>query len=128
MTDSTTALIGFLKMHLAELRAPAHEEGVLGDHLFQMILDGYAKLPLDRVEQVAMALGCDARQLFRLAARQFYDEKAVCLFERMLGTPMTNAEQKWLHEIRSAVDGPVAEPNGMAKRLVRALIKPQASA
>ena len=128
MTDSTTTLTGFLKMHLSELQAPAHEEGVLGDRIFQMVLGGYAKLPLDRVEEVAMALGCDARQLFRLAARQFYDKKALCLFERMLGTPMTNEEQDWLHEIRSAADGPVAEPSRVAKRLLRALIRPRASA
>ncbi|WLS09366.1 hypothetical protein Q9314_06225 [Shinella sumterensis] len=128
MTDSTTTLIGFLQMHLAELQSSAREGGILGDRLFQMILGGNAKLPLDRVEEVAMALGCDARQLFRLATRQFYDEKTICLFERMLGTPMTNEEQKWLQEIRSAADGPVAEPSGVAKRLVLALIRPKASA
>jgi hypothetical protein len=46
----------------------------------------------------------------------------------MLGTPMTNKEQEWLHEIRSAAGGPVAEPSRTARRLVRALVKPQVSA
>ncbi len=126
--NRTIDLVAFLKMRIAEVSVPVPSGSVLASPLFHLVLRGEAKLPLDRVEETAAVLGCDARQLFRLAARQFYDEEAIRLFERMLGTPMTKEEQKWLHEIRSTAEGPVAEPSSMAKRLVRALAKAQPSA
>lgn len=125
MTSRASSLVSFLNGRMSEVPVPP--EGFLANTLFQMILRGDVKLPLDRVEEVALVLGVDARQLFRLAARQFYDEEAICLFERMFGT-LTNEEQKWLREVRSAADGHVAEPSATARRLVRALAKPQASA
>lgn len=124
MNNSTSVLVDFLKARLSETEVPAGEGSILTSPLFQMILRGDAKLPLDRVEEVATALGCDDRQqLFRLAMRQFYDEEAVCLFERMLAFRVSKTEQMWLHEIRSASEKPVPEPNSMAKRLVRALVQ-----
>lgn len=99
------------------------EGSFLNSKIFEVILRGDARLPLDQVEEVALTLGCDARQLFRLAMRQIYDEESICLFERMLGTPITNEEQMWLNVIRLAADGPVGEPSGMPERLVRALAK-----
>ncbi|MDK1488645.1 hypothetical protein QN219_01020 [Sinorhizobium sp. 7-81] len=124
MNNSTSVLVDFLKARLSEIEVPVGEGSILSSPLFQTILRGDAKLPLDRVEEVATALGYDDRQqLFRLAMRQFYDEEAICLFERMLGTPMTNEEQMWLHEIRSASEKAVREPNIVAKRLVRALVQ-----
>jgi len=123
MTDRNFNLVSLLNDRMSA--APVPPGGFLASKLFHMILRGDAKLPLDRVEEVASLIGTDARQLFRLAARQFYEEEAICLFERMLGTPISNEEQKWLDEIRSAADGPVAEPSGTARRLVRALVNAQ---
>ncbi|MBY5746146.1 hypothetical protein HFO28_21505 [Rhizobium leguminosarum] len=122
MTNSTLNLVAFLKGRMAEMSVPAPAGSFLASPLFHMVLRGDAKLPLDRVEEVASVIRVDGGQLFRLAARQFYDEDAIRLFERMLGTPMTKEEQKWLNEIRSAADSPVGEPSAMAKRLVRALV------
>jgi hypothetical protein len=121
--ENTVAI--FLKQRLLEIQGATREDSFANSKFLELILRSDAKLPLDRVEETAAVLGCDVRQLFRLAARQFYDEEAIRLFERMLGTPMTKEEQKWLHEIRSAADGPVAEPSAMAKRLVRAMVKPK---
>ncbi|KQX40909.1 MULTISPECIES: hypothetical protein [unclassified Ensifer] len=123
MNIGESALAVFLKERLLKTATVVGEGSFLNSKLFEIILRGDARLPLDRVEEVALALGCDARQLFRLAARQFYDEGAIRLFERMLGTPMTNEEQMWLHEIRSTAEGPFAEPNIMVKRLVHALVQ-----
>lgn len=102
-------------------------EGFMNSALFQMIMSGDAKLPLERVEEVADLLRCDKHELFRLAMRQFYDDNAINLFKRMLGPPLTDEEQIWLHEIRSANEGPVLAPSGTAKRLVRALANPYGS-
>ncbi|MBY5917742.1 hypothetical protein HFO77_25450 [Rhizobium leguminosarum] len=126
MTNRTSNLVSLLNDRVSGALVPSGS--FVTGSLFQMILRGDAKLPLDRVEEVASAIGADVRQLFRLAARQFYDEDAIRLFERMLDTPMTNEEQMWLKEIRSAAIGPVSAPSGMAKRLVRALAAPKGPA
>lgn len=97
----------------------------LESRLFKMILSGDAKLPLDRVEEVAELLDCDTRHLFRMAMRQFYDKESVSTFERMLSNPLSENEQQWLDIIRSASGEHVAAPSAMARRLVRALAKAQ---
>lgn len=102
--------------------------GFLGTRLFQLILSGDAKLPLDRVEETAALLGCDKHELFRVAMRQFYDEQTISTFEKMLGCSISHEEQQWLDVVRSASDGPVAKPSATARRLVRALAKPQTEA
>lgn len=117
----------FLKERILENNGSMGDNSFADSKFFELILRGEAKLPLDRVEEVADLLDCDKHQLFRMAMHQFYDEKAIALLERMLGVPMTAEEQKWLHVVRSAADGPVAEPSGVARRLVTALVKPQAS-
>lgn len=124
MTNSENAVATFLRERLAEANRVGSESNFLDSKFFEMVLRGDAKLSLDRVEEVASTLNCNARQLFRLAAGQFYDEDAICLFERMLGPPLTDEEQMWLNAIRSANEGPVLAPSGTAKRLARALAKP----
>ncbi len=114
MTNSTTNLAAFLKGRIAEMPVPAPTGSLLASPLFQMILRGDAKLPLDRVEEVATALACDVRYLFCLSLRQFYHEKAACIFEKMFTDPVTDAETIWLNEIRFAADGaePRSPPSG----------------
>lgn len=121
-------LAEFLKAQLATFHLEERTSGFVGSRFFEMVIRGEAKLPLDRVEEVAGLLGCDRRKLFRLAMRQFYEEDSISLIERMFCGSVTDEEQKWLDAIRSAEDGPVAEPNGTAKRLLRALVKPQVPA
>ncbi|WP_416798266.1 hypothetical protein [Ciceribacter azotifigens] len=124
MTDRND-LVEFLKAQLAAIDLEERSYRFLGGRFFEMVIRGEAKLPLDRVEEVADLLGCDRRKLFRLAMRQFYDEDAIGLFERMFCGSVSDEEQKWLDAIRSAADGLVPEPNRTAKRLLRALVKPQ---
>lgn len=120
-----TAMLDFLNEQLSRTEIPAGEVGFLASRLFRMVIAGDAKLPLDNVEEVAAGLGCDPHHLFRLAMQQFYDEEAMRLLDRMFVARLTVEEQKWLHEIRSAAAGPVAEPGLMAKRLLRSLVKRQ---
>lgn len=101
------------------------KETVLDTPLFQMVLSGAAKLPLDHVEEVADLLSCNKHELFRMAMRQFYDQQTTSLFERMLGCAMSDNELQWLDVIRSASPSPVAKPNPSARRLVRALARSQ---
>lgn len=128
MNTGENSVADFLKERVGKTDGIESDSKFLEGKIFEMVLRGDAKLSLDRVEEVALALDCDARQLFRLAAGQFYDEDALCLFERMLGPPLTDHEQIWLNVIRSANEGPVLAPSGTAKRLVGALARAQGSA
>lgn len=113
----------FLNARCRELGPSMHAESFVDSRHFRVVLSGDAKLPLDRVEEVADRLECDKHDLFRLAMRQFFDDSAIGLFERMFARPLSDEEQMWLDEIRSAVTGPVSAPSGTARRLVRALAK-----
>lgn len=128
MNDVQQALVTVLRAALLKAKAPIDEGGFLSKPLFKMILQGEAKLPLDRVEEVSSSLAIDAHQLFRMAMRQFYDEQTISTFEKMLGFSISHEEQQWIDVIRSAGDGPVVKPSATARRLVRALAKPQTEA
>jgi hypothetical protein len=81
-----------MRDHLSELVAaadlsPDDLDGPSGspERLVRLVLDGVAKLPLDRVPDVAAVISCDARDLFRAALSQFYGGDTIELIERMLG-------------------------------------------
>lgn len=57
------------------------------ERVLRLVLDSNAKLPLDRVADVAALLECDARGLFLVALTQFYNNDAIQLLERMLAPP-----------------------------------------
>jgi hypothetical protein len=63
-------------------------DGPLGtpEHLLHLIFSRNAKLPLDKVPDVAALAGCDVRSLFRVALSQFYSDDTIQLLERMLAT------------------------------------------
>ena len=127
MNINTALLLNFLRERFAKKDASAGDDSWLASPMFDMIMRGEAKLPLERVEEVALALGCDPRQLARLALHQFYDAATLMLFEKMLADPLTGAERIWLQELRSVANGPVPAPNSLAKRLVRALVQAQSA-
>lgn len=63
-------------------------------HLVRLLLDGKAKLPLDKVAEVAVMLKCDERALFRVALAQFYNSETIALIERMLGAPESSVGEE----------------------------------
>lgn len=123
MNNVQQALVDFLTVKSSAAAVRGNEKGFCGTRLFAVVLSGDAKLPLDRVEEVSDLLECDKHELFRLAMRQFFDDSAIDLLESMCARSLSNEEQMWLDEIRSAATGPVSAPSSMAKRLVRALAK-----
>lgn len=122
---SEPSLTDFLVERYSLVEQADNSASFLGTRLFKMILSGDAKLPLDRVEEVANLLDCDSRHLFRMAMRQFYDKESASMFERMLSNPLSQNEQQWLDIIRKASGEDVAAPSTMARQLVRALAKAQ---
>jgi hypothetical protein len=94
------------------------------EHLLRLVLNGNAKLPLDKVANVAALIGCDARGLFRAALLQFYSNDTIQLLENMLAPPeRTSAEEAWLSLIRGAAGDGLEPPNRFARRLVTALLR-----
>lgn len=88
------------------------------EHLVRLVLDDKAKLPLDKVADVATIVGCDARALFRVALAQFYSGDTIQLMEHMLGPHERNAgEEAWVSFIRSAAPDRLQPPNRFARRL-----------
>jgi hypothetical protein len=101
-----------------------HGPSGLPEHLLRLVLDGNAKLPLDKVADVAVLIGCDARSLFRVALAQFYSSDTIQLLEQMLAPPERGpAEEAWLGLIRHAAGDGLEPPNRFARRLVTALLR-----
>jgi hypothetical protein len=100
--------------------------GPLGSprNLLRLVLDGNAKLPLDRVADVAALIGRAARELFRVALAQFYSDESIQLLEQMLAPPEKSAaEEAWIILIRRAAGQGLEPPNRFARRLVTALLR-----
>lgn len=89
------------------------------EHLVRLVLDGTAKMPLEKVADVAAMLDCDARVLFRAALTQFYSADTIELMERMLGPQERSAgEAAWVDFIRRGAPDRVEPPNRFARRLL----------
>jgi hypothetical protein len=94
------------------------------EHLLRLVLHGNAKLPLDKVADVAALIGCDARGLFRVVLAQFYSSDTIQLLERMLAPPERNsAEEAWLGLIRRAAGDRLDPPSRVARRVLWALLR-----
>jgi hypothetical protein len=87
----------YLSEHtLAAGLAPKRLDGPSGspEHLLRLVFDGNAKLPLDKVADVAALIGCDARGLFRVALSQFYHHDTIQLLENMLAPQERNSAEE----------------------------------
>ncbi|MDP9571457.1 UNVERIFIED_ORG: hypothetical protein J2W66_001942 [Agrobacterium larrymoorei] len=94
------------------------------ERLLRLVLDGTAKMPLDKVIDVAAMLNCDDRALFRVALAQFYSADTIALLERMLGPQERSAgEETWVRFVRSMAPDHVKPPDRFARNMIRALLK-----
>lgn len=100
-------------------------EGKTGSvaRVVRWFLDGKAKLPLDRVTDAAMFLGCDPRHLFWHALKQFFNDENIALFENMLGSTLSADEEVWLTVIRSVAGSHMKPPSHVARGVIHALFK-----
>ncbi|WP_159946324.1 hypothetical protein [Rhizobium sp. 18065] len=90
--------------------------------VLRWVLDGKAKLPLDRVVDAADALACDPRQLFQHALKQFFNDEAIDLFENMMGSALSTDELAWLAVIRKAAGARMKPPSWVAQGVIQALL------
>ena len=73
--------------------AIASEAGFVNPNMLAMIKAGTAKLPLDRVAALAIALECDSVMLFQLAIEQLGGDTTEPAIKQIFGTLVT--EKKW---------------------------------
>lgn len=93
------------------------------ERVVRLVLEGAAKLPLDKVAEVAVMLNCDERGLFQVALAQFYSADTLALFERMLRPQERSAgEEAWVSSIRRMAPDQVQPPDPFARRLLRTLL------
>jgi len=94
------------------------------ERLGRLVLDGTAKMPLDKVPDVAAMLGCDQKALFRVALTQFYSAETIALMERMLGPQDRSAgEAAWVSFIRRIAPDDVRPPDRFTQNLLKTLLK-----
>ncbi|MDM7979025.1 MAG: hypothetical protein QUV71_01625 [Rhizobium sp.] len=94
------------------------------EHLLRLVLDGNAKMPLDKVAAVAAMFDCDPRALFRSALTQFYGADTIALMERMLGPQERSVgEEAWVSFVRRVAPADIQPPDRFARRLLRTLLK-----
>lgn len=93
------------------------------ERLVHVILDGTAKMPLDKVTDIAAMLNCDDRALFRVALAQFYSADTIALMERMLGPQERSVgEEAWVSFVRSMAPDDVQPPDSFARNMLRSLL------
>jgi len=76
LADFIAALIKQVSYHKSQ-KDIAKEAGFASQNFVSMIKKGTTKLALERVEPLAKALGCDKRELMRLALNQSYEPSLV---------------------------------------------------
>jgi hypothetical protein len=93
------------------------------ERLVRLVLEGTAKMPLEKVSDVAAMLKCDDRALFRVALTQFYSAGTVALLERMLGPQERSAgADAWVSFVRSVAPDDVQPPDSFARNMLRSLL------
>jgi transcriptional regulator with XRE-family HTH domain len=82
----------------------ASEAGFANANMMSFHKDGRNKVPLDRVPSLAKALEVDPAYLMRLALDQAVGATAAKAITDIFGTPATENERGWLHELHELRD------------------------
>lgn len=103
-----TRLAKFLQKRILELRPKksqaqiAMEVGFNNTNVLAMIKLGSAKLPIDRVPKLAVALETDPAWLLHLTMEQIHGDTTAAALKEIFGTVVSRNEVVWLNEIREA--------------------------
>lgn len=78
----------------------AQESGFLNPSMLSMIKHGKERLPLRRVPALALALGVDAPELYRLAMEQYWSDKEI--IAEIFSNPINEYEVEIIEIYREA--------------------------
>ncbi|PYB77573.1 hypothetical protein [Rhizobium wuzhouense] len=91
--------------------------------LVERVVSGSAKLPLDQVKPLAVALKIDLNEVCALAFAQHFGLQAQNLLRELLvQATLSDAENEWLDLLRAASPSNVAPPSRIGKRLIHSLL------
>lgn len=76
--------------------------GFTKSSIIYSFISGEAKVPIDRVSDLAGALGCDAGHLFLLALEQWFEPESFGRIREMFRLPLSQNELAWLAAIQKA--------------------------
>ena len=116
----------FLEKRVLELRPRksqaqiAREAGFRTPNVLSMLKTGEAKVPLDRVPALAVALDTDPAHLFMLAVEQ-QDSTLTVVLRDIFRTVVSQNEAAWLEEIRDASDHGDPHMTTKAKKAIRGI-------
>lgn len=123
---ANTNLAKFVTKRILELR-PKKTQGQIGDeagflsvNMLSIVKSGAAKLPLDRVPDLAKALECDPARLFILAVEQQDTALAVAIRD-IFQIAVTANEAVWIEELRDASDDSDPALTTKGRRAIRAV-------
>jgi hypothetical protein len=123
---ANTNLAKFVTKRILELR-PQKTQGQIGDeagflsvNMLSIVKSGAAKLPLDRVPDLAKALECDPARLFILAVEQQDTALAVAIRD-IFQIAVTANEAVWIEELRDASDDSDPALTTKGRRAIRAV-------
>lgn len=99
----------------------ATQAGFANANMMSLLKSGTNKIPLDRVPALARALEVDPGLLMRLALDQAVGATAARAIRESFGPPLTQNEQRWIAELRTASGNADPEPTQEARTALRAI-------
>lgn len=94
----------------------AAEAGVASDRVLMLYRMGAARVPLDRVREIAVALDIDPDWLMRLCVEEWMGPEIAQALEQSYAEGLTENERVWLEVLRHSSGGnvPPVTPEGAA--------------
>ncbi len=87
------------------------------------ICRGDRKVPLDKVNALSEALGCERRRLFLLVLNSWFDTDFVKMLEDVFADGSASAvEQEWINFLRERYSGNIPELTPQLQRRFRLLV------
>lgn len=117
----------FIQMHLEKSAYTVEEITLLLGFQSTDMVEGFCrgdrKVPLDKVQVLAEALGCDRRRLFLLVLNSWFDTDFVRMLEKVFADgSASSGEQRWIDSLREFYSGNIPELTPQIRRRLRLLV------
>lgn len=117
----------FIQAHIEKSAYTVEEVTLLLGFQSTDMVDGFCrgdrKVPLDKVNALAEALGCDRRQLFLLVLSSWFDMDFVRMLEEVFANGYASSvEQSWIDFLRDFNSGNIPELTPQLRRRLRLLV------
>ncbi|MGR9385171.1 hypothetical protein [Rhizobium leguminosarum] len=123
-SERNSEVAKFIQAHLENSPYTVEEITLLlgfrGPDMVEGFLRGDRKVPLNKVQVLAEALGCDRRQLFESVLRSWFDiEFLDAIKEIFAGGSSSSTEQEWIRFLRELYGENIPELTPALRRRLR---------